>query len=302
MPSHHGVKYAPDGEHLNETMKLLYERGSVRGYQDREIPEEILDKVLTAGIHAPTAGNLQPYSIIKITNKETNKKLAGMMGQRFVGEAPVNLIFCIDYHRLQRWAKLEVAPFTAHDSFRHFWVGFQDTVICAQNICTAADSVGLGSVYIGSVLEKFRELKTMLGLPDLVFPVVLLCMGYPKAEVTPRKKLGIEVTVHNETYRDLEDEELLSKFNEKYRRPEGRRLEITEKRLESLHAVTAVAHGEEYADRVVARVREQGFISEVQRYFGLHYRASTHACGTEEFLKTFEDFGFGWFKKWEREI
>ena len=96
MPSHHGVKYAPDGEHLNETMKLLYERGSVRGYQDREIPEEILDKVLTAGIHAPTAGNLQPYSIIKITNKETNKKLAGMMGQRFVGEAPVNLIFCID--------------------------------------------------------------------------------------------------------------------------------------------------------------------------------------------------------------
>ena len=174
-------------------------------------------------------------------------------------------------------------------------------MICAQNICTAADSVGLGSVYIGSVLEKFRELKTMLGLPDLVFPVVLLCMGYPKAEVTPRKKLGIEVTVHNETYRDLEDEELLSKFNEKYRRPEGRRLEITEKRLESLHAVTAVAHGEEYADRVVARVREQGFISEVQRYFGLHYRASTHACGTEEFLKTFEDFGFGWFKKWERE-
>ena len=49
MPSHHGVKYAPDGEHLNETMKLLYERGSVRGYQDREIPDEVLDKVLTAG-------------------------------------------------------------------------------------------------------------------------------------------------------------------------------------------------------------------------------------------------------------
>jgi len=300
MPSHHGVKYDPDEEYVNETLKLLYERGSVRKYQEKKIPKELIDSVLKAGIHAPTAGNLQPYSIIKIENSETNRKLGEMMGQSFIGTAPINLIFSIDYHRIKRWADLEEAPFTATSSFRHFWVGFQDTVICAQNICTAADAVGLGSVYIGSVLEIFRELKEMLKLPDHVFPVVLLCLGYPVEIPKPRKKMGINTVVHNEIYNDPEDEVLLETFNQKYLRPDGKRLEITKKRLETLYMVTEAAHDKEYADKVIARVREQGYISEVQRYFGLHYRASMMACDTLEFLKTFEDFGFGWFKEWKR--
>ena len=301
MPSHHGVKYDPDGEYENETIKLLLERGSVRKYKDKKIPAEILETVLKAGIHAPTAGNLQPFSIIKVENPETNKKLGEMMGQRFVGTAPVNLIFCIDYHRLKRWADLEVGPFTATSSFRHFWVGFQDTIISAQNICTAADALGLGSVYIGSILETFREVKEMFKLPDHVFPVVLLCMGYPVEKPKPRKKLGVETIVHSEVYNDPDDETLLEAFNTKYRRPNGSRLEVTEKRLDTLYKVSEAAHGKDFAEKVVARVKEQGYISEIQRYFGLHYRASSHACGTPEFLKTFEDFGFGWFKEWKPE-
>ena len=301
MPSHHGVKYDPDGEYENETIKLLLERGSVRRYKDKKIPANVLETVLKAGIHAPTAGNLQPYSIIKVENPETNKKLGEMMRQRFVGTAPVNLIFCIDYHRLKRWADLEVGPFTATSSFRHFWVGFQDVIISAQNICTAADALGLGSVYIGSILETFREVKEMFNLPDKVFPVVLLSMGYPVEKPKPRKKLGVETIVHSEVYHDPDDETLLEAFNKKHRRPDGSRLEVTEQRLDTLYKVSEAAHGKDFAEKVVARVKEQGYISEIQRYFGLHYRASTHACGTLEFLKTFEDFGFGWFKEWKPE-
>jgi Nitroreductase len=107
-------------EYLNETLKLLLERGSCRNFLDKKISPDILQLVLTAGIHAPTGGNLQPYSIIKIEKDETKRRLAKLGGQSLIAKAPIDLLFCIDWHRIERWAKLEVAPFTATSSFRHF--------------------------------------------------------------------------------------------------------------------------------------------------------------------------------------
>ena len=174
----------------NETVRLLLERSSCRSFLDKKVPDDVLKLVLEAGVHAPTAGNLQPYSIIKIEEDETKRKLAEMCGQSFIGKAPLLLLFCLDFHRLERWARLEIAPFTATSSFRHFWVGIQDTVMCAQNMCTAADSVGLGSVYIGTVIDFPVEMQAMFSLPKHVFPVVLLCLGYPTKRMKPRSKLG----------------------------------------------------------------------------------------------------------------
>jgi len=175
-------------DYPNKTIRLLHQRASCRGFSDKKIELDVLQYILESGVRAPTAGNLQPYSIIKIEKDETKQKLVELCeGQSFIAKAPVDLLFCIDFHRLKRWTELEVAPFTATNSFRHFWVSLQDTVICAQNICTAAESLGLGTVYIGSVLECFRELQEMFQLPKKVFPVVLLCLGYPKTKLHPSK-------------------------------------------------------------------------------------------------------------------
>jgi nitroreductase len=300
MPSHHGVEVELEGKYPNETMRLLHERGSCRDFTDKEIPHEVLDAVLEAGTHAPTGGNLQPYSIIKIMKKDTRERLAELCGQRFIGEAPVVILFCIDLHRLDRWAELEVAPFTATSSFRHFWVSFQDTIICAQSICTAADSMGLGSVYIGTALEIFRELKEMLRLPDGVFPVVLLCMGYPKTRIMPRKKLGVGVVVHDEEYCDLGDRQLLEAYDEKYHGSgDDRRVKITEERLETISRVCRDVHGEGFAEMCISKIRENGYISSVQRYFGLHYRADRMPRGNLDYLRLMEKFGFHWFKEFQ---
>jgi nitroreductase len=279
----------------NETMKLLIERASCRNFSDKEISPEVLQLVLAAGIHAPTGGNLQPYSIIKIENDEAKQKLAGMCGQSCIGKAPVLLLFCIDWHRIERWASLEVAPFTATSSFENFWVSFQDTSICAQSICTAADSMGLGSVYIGGIIEFPPDIRDRFQLPKGVFPVVLLCIGYPKTRPLPRKKLGVDVIVHSERYREMEDQELIDAFNGKYR---GRKLKITEKRLETISEVCREVHGEEFAKRCVDRIKENGYINRVQWYFGLEYRANSQAHGNETYLKFMEEFGFNWFKKY----
>jgi len=285
----------------NETMRLLFERASCRSFSERSVPKDVLRMVLEAGTHAPTAGNLQPYSIIRIENLETRGRLAELCKQKFIGEAPVNLLFCIDLHRLERWAELEIAPFTATSSFRHFWISIQDAMICAQTICIAADAMGLGSVYIGTVLEIFSQLREMLQLPKGVFPVVLLCLGYPERKAAPRKKLGVDTIVHEEKYREIENDTLLRAFNQKYSGQDDRRLDITDERINTIIQVCKNVQNEDFAKRCVQRIKEKGFITSVQRYFGLHYRADKMPEGNMEYLRIMEASGFNWFKKFRTE-
>ena len=295
MPSHHGVEVSVNSRYPNQTLKLLIERASCRSFSRKKISPDILRFILSAGIHAPTGGNLQPYSIIKIENDETKQRLAEMCGQGFIGKAPVLLLFCIDWRRIERWAKLEFAPFTATSSFQHFWISFIDTVICSQNICTAADSLGLGSVYIGTILEFFADIRDMFQLPKGVFPVVLLCLGYPKAKPLPRKKLDDQVIVHAEKYHEIEDQKLTDAFNEKY---PDLKVEVTEERLETISGVCRKVHGKEFAKRCVEKIKKNGYINPVQRYFGLHYRADLMPKDNDTYLELMEEFGFNWFKKY----
>ena len=291
MPSHHGPEIkASETEYPNLTMKLLLERASCRNFSERTIEKDVVDLMLEAGSHAPSGGNLQPYSIIKIENKETAIRLAELCGgQDFIADAPLNLLFCIDWHRLQRWADIECAPFTANSSFRHFWISFQDTVIAAQNICTAADAMGLGSVYIGTVMECFRELRRIFKLPRGVFPIVLLSIGYPKSRISVRKKLAPGILVHD-------DGKLTAAFNEKY---QNIRIEISDNRLEQIQSVCTKVHGKEFADRCLKKIKQQGYINAVQRYFGLHYIADLMPEGNDEFLEIMKESGFDWFEKFK---
>lgn len=294
MPSHHGpaAERTPRA-YPNETIQLLHERASCRSFADTPVPAELLETILEAGVHAPSGGNLQPFSIIQIEDAGTRQVLAERCEQSFIGRAPVLLLFCLDLHRLQRWAELQAAPFSADRSFRHFWVAFQDTIICAQSICTAADAMGLGSVYIGTVLEFFAELREMLSLPQGVFPVVLLCLGYPRHAAQARRKLSIDVIVHKEAYHELDDEALLRAYEDKY---PNYRVEITEDRLEAIAGVCRRVHGDAFAEQCLARIREAGYVNAVQRYFGLHYAADVMAQGNEAFLQIMKEAGFGCFE------
>lgn len=293
--SHHGVADDSRREYPNETIRLLHERASVRSFEDKQIPPDILRLVLEAGIHAPTGGNLQPFSIIKIEESSPKQKIAKMCGQDFIAEAPVDLLFCLDWRRLERWAAIEVAPFTGTSSFRNFWISFQDTIIAAQNICTAADALGLGSVYIGTVLECIPQLRDMFQLPKGVFPVVLLCLGYPKHYPSPRKKLDIDVIVHSEKYHELEDRQLLDVYNDKY----PWTWEIKPERMERIERACRTVHSDNFAHKCLEKIKSNGCITPAQVYFGLHYCADEMPDGNDTYMKLMEEFGFDWFKKYE---
>lgn len=295
MPSHHGVGSAKGVDiHPDPTVKLLYERASCRNFRRTRVSKETVDLIIGAGCHAPTGGNLQPYSVIVIRKEKIRQRLAKMCSQSFMAKAPLHLLFCIDFHRLERWARLEAAPFTARSSFRHFWISFQDTTICAQNICTAADALGLGSVYIGTVMEFFPRLQKMFKLPRGVLPVVLLCVGYPKYKIIPRRKLGVAAIAHNDHYRELPDQKIIGYYNDKY--PDVK-VEATDKRLRRFQEVCQRIRGKRYAQQCLERIRETGYINHAQRVFGLHYCADHMPDGNEVFLKTIEELGFSWFRK-----
>lgn len=293
--SHHGVDDDSGVPSANETMRLLLERSSCRSFEDRPIPEDILHQILEAGVHAPTGGNLQPFSIIVVEDAERKETLARLNeDQLFMADAPVNLVFCIDWHRIERWAALSCAPFAAKRSFRHFWISFQDTIIAAQNIGTAADALGLGSVYIGTIMDRIPEHCDLLGLPDGVLPVVILTMGYPKVRPAPKRKLALEVLVHRERYREMSDKELQAAFEAKY--PALRR-DVTPERLAQIEEVGAAVHGENFARKCVETVHRNGYINAAQYYFALHYRADLMAGGTSQFLDVVRGRGFDWFER-----
>lgn len=283
-------------ESTNETIRLLNTRASIRTFRDRKVEPEVLEAVFEAGTHAPTGG-MQPYSVIKIEDQETKQKIFDFdgCGQRQILNAPVDLVFCVDMRRNKRWAELEVAPFTATSSFEEWWIAFQDTCIFMHTVCVAAEAMGLGTVYIGTVYWYFDKLRELLEMPEGVFPVVLMCMGYPKGErPNPRKKLGTAVVVHDGKYRDLPDDELLKALNEKH----GDQLELSEKRREAARKVCTAAHGKEFADRCLAKMDEQGYMSMVQCLYTLAYIADDGVRNNERYLELLKQAGFDWFERY----
>jgi len=276
---------------MNETLKLLTERGSCRVFKDKRVPATLVNKIIEAGIHAPTGGNLQPYSMIKIEKTAGKKQLAKLCGQSFLAKAPLHFIFCVDFHRLKRWAELEHAPFSADRSLRPFWIAFQDTIICAQNMCVAADALGLGSVYIGPVFDSMAAIRRMCRLPKGVIPVVSLALGYPVAKPPMRKRLGAAILAHNEVYRKIPDKELASAYSEKYK---GISQEITAKGLRTFLKACNGAHCPAFASKSVKEAQARKYFNAPQVIFGLHYKADEMLAKTPKHLKMLKKAGLEW--------
>lgn len=276
---------------MNQTLKLLTVRGSCRAFKARRVPAAAVKQLLEAGIHAPTGGNIQPYSIIKIEKTPAIKKLAALCGQKFLEKAPLHFIFCVDLHRQKRWARLENAPYSADRALRPFWIAFQDTVICAQNLCVAADALGLGSVYIGPVFDSMAAIRKMCRLPKGVVPVVSLAVGYPALKPPGRAKLPAAIVAHSETYRKIPDKELLAAYAKKYA---GRSEKISPAELKIFAKACAGAHGAAFAAKCVKAVRRSGRFNVPQITYGLHYKADEMLKNTAKQLRMLKAAGLDW--------
>lgn len=133
---------------MNEIMESLYQRKSMRVYEDREIPEEMKKLILKAASQAPTAGCQQLYTILDITDQKLKEALSESCDhQPFIAKAPMVLVFCAD---CKKWydAYLEAGCEPRKPGVGDLMLAVTDTVIAAQNAVVAAESFGLGSCYI----------------------------------------------------------------------------------------------------------------------------------------------------------
>ena len=196
---------------MNETIRQLFDRKSVRVFTDRPISKEDKDLILLSAAMAPTAGNQQLYTILDITDQAMKEALVKTCdNQPFIATAQMVLIFCAD---CKKW----------HDAFttagcqpRDPGVGdlalaISDATIAAQNAVTAAESLGIGSCYIGDIMENCEQHRQMLRLPRHVFPACMLVFGYPTQQQIQRPKpqrCAMEHIVHENGYRAMDAAEL----------------------------------------------------------------------------------------------
>lgn len=194
----------------NETLTVLTSHESVRGFYKRPLPESILKAIITAARSAPTSSNLQAYSIVVVTDEERKDRLAALSGnQEFIREAPVFLVFCADIFRLKYVTSRQGYRFAA-DTLEMFLLASVDAALTLQNALVAAESMGLVTVPVGSVRNDPARVAEELGMPDGVFAVAGLSVGYGREEVRRgvKPRLPERVTVHKECYSvtNLEDD------------------------------------------------------------------------------------------------
>lgn len=162
---------------MNEVIKSLMERKSMRVYLDKEISAEDKKAILIAAMAAPTAGNQQLYTILDITDQSLKETLAKTCdNQPFIAKAKMVLIFCADAKKWQD-VFLEAGCNPREPGVGDLMLAVEDAVIAAQNAVTAAESLGIGSCYIGDIMEQCETHRELLHLPKYVFPAAMVVLA-----------------------------------------------------------------------------------------------------------------------------
>ncbi|KPQ30503.1 MAG: nitroreductase [Marinobacter excellens HL-55] len=198
---------------MNPTVELLKSHRSIRKFKDQQIPRELFENLIAAGQSAATSNHVQAYSIIHVVNPANRQRLAELAGgQPYIAESSDFLVFCADMKRSTEAAERAGAD-VVQGMTEQLLVASIDAALMAQNVMIAAESSGLGGCYIGGIRNNPQEVSDLLKLPENVYPVFGLCLGYPdqKPEVKPR--LPLAAILKQDYYDDAEDQALVADFD-----------------------------------------------------------------------------------------
>jgi nitroreductase len=166
----------------NPVIDTLLSHRSVRAFQSTPLPEGTLELLVAAAQSAASSSNLQVWSVVAVRDPERRHRLAALAGdQSHIREAPLFLAFLVDVARLSRVAERASKPIEGVDYLDTFLMGAIDAALAAQNAVTAAESLGLGTVYIGALRNRPEEVARELALTPGLFAVFGLCVGVPDA-------------------------------------------------------------------------------------------------------------------------
>jgi nitroreductase len=187
----------------NEVLDIILNHRSVRAFLPRPLPDGTLELLVAAAQSASTSSNLQFWSVVAVEETERKSRLAELAGQQqFIRDAPLLLVWLADLSRLNRIAAERQAQVDGTHYLEEFIVGVVDAALAAQSALIAAESLGLGAVYIGAMRNLPEQIAAELRLPSHVFAVFGMSIGYPDparpTDIKPR--LPQSVVLHREHY------------------------------------------------------------------------------------------------------
>ena len=184
------------------TIELIYQHGSVRHYKPDPVPDSMIEEIIAAGQRASTSSNLQTYSVVMTTDRDKTKVIQEITGgQEHITQAPVFLLWCADFSRLQRVCSHQGYSINV-GHIENFLVGTVDAAIASQNAGLAAESLGLGFCYIGAIRNDPRQVISLFKLPELVYPMFGMTLGWPVKAPLIRPRLPLKAVLHKETYQE----------------------------------------------------------------------------------------------------
>jgi len=223
---------------MNQVMDVLMKRKSMRAYEDRQVSAEVRAEILKATLRAPTAGNLMLYSIVDVTDQKIKDRLAVTCDdQPFIARAPMVWLFLADYQRwydyfitsgVEELCAQNQTPMQKPEEADLF-LACCDALIAAQNAVIAAESFGLGSCYIGDIMEQYETHRELFHLPQYVFPITMVVFGYPTQQQKNRQttsRFDEKFIVFENQYRQLGRDEFDEMFAESQSRlPKGKAMD-----------------------------------------------------------------------------
>jgi nitroreductase len=171
-----GAVSAKEPETAKDTFSVIHSRKSVKSFTGATVSTENLDKIIRAGMAAPTAVNKQPWSFVVVTDKKKIDALAaGLPNARGINKAGAVIIVCTDPEK----AKLQSKDFAIIDAS-----------LASENILLATEALGLGGHWIASYPyeDKMKHVRTVLGIPATIIPLNVILMGVPTGEDKPKDK------------------------------------------------------------------------------------------------------------------
>lgn len=207
-------------ESWNYCLDTLLSHRSVRAYLSDSLPPRTLETMIAAAQSASTSSNLQTWSVIAVEASDCKNRLSQLAGgQAHIQQCPLFLVWLADLARLHHIAEQRGLPDAGLDYLEMFVTATIDAALAAQNAVIAAESLGLGTVYIGAMRNHPEEVAALLNLPPQVFAVFGLCVGYP-APTQPtaiKPRLPQPTVLHRETYNLTGQEAEIAQYNQTMR-------------------------------------------------------------------------------------
>lgn len=186
---------------MSDIVELMEQHRSVRGFEDRPVPEELLNAVVRAAWRAPTSFNAQEISVVVVRDAGRRRRIAEIAGgQPWIAQAPVFLAVLMDFHKTALGVTRAGGEQRVHRELEGVIMGAVDAGIALEALMVAARGLGLAIVPIGGIRRDPQAMIDLLELPPLTFPAVGLCVGYA-AVVNPLKpRMALPSFRHEEVY------------------------------------------------------------------------------------------------------